>query len=220
MMTAILRRASSTLSKRAIPAAEALLSSTASAKLRQLTVFPARSFHSKSQPLLFRASSASRAGYAAEAFPFEEQSKAIDDDGLEIAKLGISQDIVSALEKKGITKLFPIQRAVLEPAMQGRDMIGRARTGTGKTLAFGIPIIDKIIQFNVKHGRGRDPLALVLAPTRELNNIDSNNPNTHCQQQQKQYSHCIVFSSATNTTQLPFSATTEPDYSPTYSIWQ
>ncbi len=36
--------------------------------------------------------------------------------------------------------------------MQGRDMIGRARTGTGKTLAFGIPILDKIIQYNAKHG--------------------------------------------------------------------
>lgn len=36
--------------------------------------------------------------------------------------------------------------------MQGRDMIGRARTGTGKTLAFGIPILDRIIQFNAKHG--------------------------------------------------------------------
>jgi superfamily II DNA/RNA helicase len=47
-----------------------------------------------------------------------------------------------------------MQRAVLEPAMQGRDMIGRARTGTGKTLAFGIPIMDKIIQFNAKHGFG------------------------------------------------------------------
>lgn len=45
-----------------------------------------------------------------------------------------------------------VQRAVLEPAMQGRDMIGRARTGTGKTLAFGIPIMDKIIQYNEKHG--------------------------------------------------------------------
>ncbi|KAI8010998.1 hypothetical protein LOK49_LG06G00108 [Camellia lanceoleosa] len=90
------------------------------------------------------------------------------DDGLVIAKLGISDQIVSALEKKGITKLFPIQRAVLEPAMQGRDMIGRARTGTGKTLAFGIPIMDKIIQYNEKHGCGRNPLALILAPTREL----------------------------------------------------
>lgn len=36
--------------------------------------------------------------------------------------------------------------------MQGRDMIGRARTGTGKTLAFGIPILDRIIQLNAKHG--------------------------------------------------------------------
>ena len=36
--------------------------------------------------------------------------------------------------------------------MQGRDMIGRARTGTGKTLAFGIPILDKILKFNAKHG--------------------------------------------------------------------
>lgn len=44
------------------------------------------------------------------------------------------------------------QKAVLEPAMQGSDMIGRARTGTGKTLAFGIPIMDKIIQFNRKKG--------------------------------------------------------------------
>lgn len=45
-----------------------------------------------------------------------------------------------------------IQRAVLEPAMQGRDMIGRARTGTGKTLAFGIPIMDNITRFNHKYG--------------------------------------------------------------------
>lgn len=36
--------------------------------------------------------------------------------------------------------------------MQGRDMIGRAKTGTGKTLAFGIPILDRIIRFNAKHG--------------------------------------------------------------------
>lgn len=36
--------------------------------------------------------------------------------------------------------------------MNGRDMIGRARTGTGKTLAFGIPVLDKIIRFNAKHG--------------------------------------------------------------------
>lgn len=91
-----------------------------------------------------------------------------DDEGLEVAKLGVDEEIVSALARRGIARLFPIQKAVLEPAMQGRDMIGRARTGTGKTLAFGIPILDKIIQHNRKNGRGSNPLALVLAPTREL----------------------------------------------------
>jgi superfamily II DNA/RNA helicase len=48
--------------------------------------------------------------------------------------------------------LLVFQRAVLEPAMQGKDMIGRARTGTGKTLAFGIPIMDRIISYNEKNG--------------------------------------------------------------------
>ncbi|KAD2392967.1 hypothetical protein E3N88_39944 [Mikania micrantha] len=106
-------------------------------------------------------------GYAVAVDPsYEDRDSSAD--GIEISKLGISQEIVNALVKKGITKLFPIQRAVLEPAMQGRDMIGRARTGTGKTLAFGIPIMDKIIQYNEKHGRGRNPLAIVMAPTREL----------------------------------------------------
>lgn len=130
--------------------------------------FRVRNFRSQSGPLDFRASVVSRAEYAVADFSDEEKSSKGGDEGLEISKLGIAQEIVSALANKGIAKLFPIQRAVLEPAMQGRDMIGRARTGTGKTLAFGIPIMDKVIQYNAKHGRGRNPLALVLAPTREL----------------------------------------------------
>ncbi|XP_056171059.1 DEAD-box ATP-dependent RNA helicase 53, mitochondrial-like, partial [Syzygium oleosum] len=130
----------------------------------------ARGFHASPGPLGFRASGASRAEFAIDDFaPYdEEKGSGGSDEGLEIAKLGIAPEIVSALAEKGITKRFPIQKAVLEPAMQGRDMIGRAKTGTGKTLAFGIPIMDKIIQFNAKHGRGRNPLALILAPTREL----------------------------------------------------
>ncbi|XP_059276911.1 DEAD-box ATP-dependent RNA helicase 53, mitochondrial-like [Lycium ferocissimum] len=106
-------------------------------------------------------------GFAATATAMVEIEEECD-EGLEISKLGISEEIVSALKQRGITSLFPIQKAVLEPAMQGSDMIGRARTGTGKTLAFGIPIMDKIIHFNRKNGRGRNPLALILAPTREL----------------------------------------------------
>ncbi|KAF5749956.1 DEAD-box ATP-dependent RNA helicase 53 isoform 1 [Tripterygium wilfordii] len=131
-----------------------------------------RCFHVKSGPLSFRASAAVQTEYALADFRYVEEKRGTTggdaEDGIEIAKLEISRDIVSALAGRGITKLFPIQKAVLEPAMQGRDMFGRARTGTGKTLAFGIPILDKIIEFNKKHGKGRNPLALVMAPTREL----------------------------------------------------
>ncbi|KAJ6304381.1 hypothetical protein OIU77_018111 [Salix suchowensis] len=123
------------------------------------SLLKARDFHVKSGPLDFKSSSVPDYGY--------DEGKG-NEEGLEISRLGISQEIVGALAKKGITKLFPIQRAVLEPAMQGKDMFGRARTGTGKTLAFGIPILDKILQFNAQHGRGRYPLAIVMAPTREL----------------------------------------------------
>ncbi|WOK99532.1 hypothetical protein Cni_G08244 [Canna indica] len=130
---------------------------------------PRREIHCLAGPLRFKATDAAFAECAFDDDYDEEKGNSkTGDEGLEIAKLGISQDIVTQLGKKGITKLFPIQRAVLEPAMQGRDMIGRARTGTGKTLAFGIPIMDKIIRFQAKHGRGRNPLAIVLAPTREL----------------------------------------------------
>ncbi|KAL9244281.1 hypothetical protein vseg_018076 [Gypsophila vaccaria] len=115
----------------------------------------------------FTASFASQ-GFAATAQYSDEDKVSSGDDSLEISKLNIHGDVVACLAKKGITSLFPIQKAVLEPAMQGRDMIGRAKTGTGKTLAFGIPILDKITRHNEKHGMGRDPLALVLAPTREL----------------------------------------------------
>ncbi|KAH7843306.1 hypothetical protein Vadar_015031 [Vaccinium darrowii] len=131
-----------------------------------------RSFHA-GPALNFRASApVLRPEFAVADFADEDKSRGrgntSSDDGLEISKLGINKQIVSALAEKGITKLFPIQKAVLDPAMQGRDMVGRARTGTGKTLAFGIPIMDKIIRFNEKHGCGRNPLALILAPTREL----------------------------------------------------
>ncbi|KAG7037512.1 DEAD-box ATP-dependent RNA helicase 53 [Cucurbita argyrosperma subsp. argyrosperma] len=151
-----------------VPAAEFGRFSTTGVTERALGFgFQSMGFHSASGPLGFKSSLVSRAEFAVEEYDDASSSKS-GDDGLEIGSLGIAPEIVSALAKKGITKLFPIQRAVLEPAMQGRDMIGRARTGTGKTLAFGIPILDKIIQFNAKHGRGRYPLALVLAPTREL----------------------------------------------------
>ncbi|CAN6280726.1 unnamed protein product [Urochloa humidicola] len=93
-----------------------------------------------------------------------------DEEELAIARLGLPDELVATLEKRGITHLFPIQRAVLIPALEGRDLIARAKTGTGKTLAFGIPMIKRLMEEDGAQGtrRGRIPRVLVLAPTREL----------------------------------------------------
>ncbi|XP_024980392.1 DEAD-box ATP-dependent RNA helicase 3, chloroplastic-like [Cynara cardunculus var. scolymus] len=95
-----------------------------------------------------------------------------DDDELAITKLGLPQKLVQILEKREITRLFPIQRAVLIPALEGRDIIARAKTGTGKTLAFGIPIIKRLTEDDEERISPRRaqrlPRVLVLAPTREL----------------------------------------------------
>jgi len=77
---------------------------------------------------------------------------------------GISEAICSGLEAAGIFTTFPIQALTLPLALGGQDIIGQARTGTGKTLAFGIPLLQLI----EAHGQGRVPLALVVVPTREL----------------------------------------------------
>ncbi|KAJ3669327.1 hypothetical protein LUZ60_011277 [Juncus effusus] len=94
------------------------------------------------------------------------------EEELAIVNLGLPEVLVKTLEKRGITHLFPIQRAVLVPALEGQDLIARAKTGTGKTLAFGIPIIKRLTEEDEARTARRSgrklPRALVLAPTREL----------------------------------------------------
>ncbi|MCP5029509.1 MAG: DEAD/DEAH box helicase [Actinomycetia bacterium] len=79
------------------------------------------------------------------------------------ADLGVSDDIVQALQSRGITDAFPIQAMSLPEALEGKDVCGKAKTGSGKTLAFGIPVVERVGQ--AEPGR---PLALMLVPTREL----------------------------------------------------
>ena len=79
------------------------------------------------------------------------------------ARLGVPDSICRALTERGITQPFDIQTAVLADALAGRDICGHAPTGSGKTIAFGIPLVA-----NVGRARPHRPLALVLAPTREL----------------------------------------------------
>lgn len=77
----------------------------------------------------------------------------------------IAPELAARLAERGITEASPIQEKSLPITFAGQDMIGRARTGTGKTLAFALPIIQKL---EASRERGRAPRAIVVAPTREL----------------------------------------------------
>ncbi len=77
--------------------------------------------------------------------------------------LGISEAICSGLDAQGIVTTFPIQALTLPLALRGQDIIGQARTGTGKTLAFGVPLLE-----HIGEGPAGVPRALIVVPTREL----------------------------------------------------
>jgi len=80
--------------------------------------------------------------------------------------LGVAESICESLTAQGITAAFPIQALALPIALDGHDVIGQARTGTGKTLAFGIPLLQRLDgQPPARSGHTR---ALVVVPTREL----------------------------------------------------
>ncbi len=82
--------------------------------------------------------------------------------------LGVDEVICSALEAAGIHTTFPIQALTLPLAMNGQDIIGQARTGTGKTLAFGVPILHRLVTTLAGERAAKQPAALVIVPTREL----------------------------------------------------
>ncbi len=76
-------------------------------------------------------------------------------------EFGISDIVLKSLSDMGFEEPTPIQKIAIPPAMEGKDLVGQAQTGTGKTAAFGIPIVEK-------GKRGKIPYAIVLTPTREL----------------------------------------------------
>lgn len=89
---------------------------------------------------------------------------------------GMHPEILNVLAEKGISSFTPVQGEAFDPVMARRDVIGRSRTGTGKTLAFGIPSLHRIVQhmeetgkrINGRNQRGRGVSMVVLCPTREL----------------------------------------------------
>ena len=82
--------------------------------------------------------------------------------------LGVPAPIADALAKNGKEAPFPIQRDTLTDTLAGRDVLGRGRTGSGKTIAFGIPLVANLMENAAQKRRPSRPRAIVLAPTREL----------------------------------------------------
>lgn len=117
-------------------------------------------------------------------------TSAADVAGLSFADLGLGGNIIRTLGELGAEAPFPVQAATIPDALAGRDVLGRARTGSGKTIAFGAALVERLLQLKAegafagdpvrekrpKRGeRGarvprkvRNPKALILAPTREL----------------------------------------------------
>jgi superfamily II DNA/RNA helicase len=81
------------------------------------------------------------------------------------ASLGVPAPLVAVLAKDGIISPFPVQAATLPDALAGRDILGRAQTGSGKTLGFSLPLVTRLAGGQTASGR---PRGLVLVPTREL----------------------------------------------------
>src|SRR5438105_15820152 len=81
------------------------------------------------------------------------------------ANLGLSEKVLSAVEAAGYTEPTPIQSQAIPYALQGRDILGIAQTGTGKTAAFTLPMLSRLEQ---GRARARMPRTLILEPTREL----------------------------------------------------
>jgi hypothetical protein len=87
-------------------------------------------------------------------------------DSPTFAELGVRAETVAALEAAGIVRAFAIQEYAVPIGMRGADLIGQAPTGTGKTLGFGIPLLERVL--SPADGATGRPQALVVVPTREL----------------------------------------------------
>jgi len=90
--------------------------------------------------------------------------------GVSFEDLGLGSNIAKALAELGAAAPFPIQAATIPDVLAGRHVLGRGRTGSGKTIAFGAPLVERLMENGggKRRTQGRLPRALILAPTREL----------------------------------------------------
>ncbi len=107
----------------------------------------------------------SAAAPSGEASPEPAVEKSSDPASITFDDLGLSEKVLRAVKEAGYTSPTPIQAQAIPIALQGRDILGLAQTGTGKTASFTLPMIDLLSK---GRGRARMPRSLILAPTREL----------------------------------------------------
>ncbi len=98
-------------------------------------------------------------------FPHRSERKTKNLNSFE--QLNLSQPILKALAAEGYDKPTPIQARAIPELMAGRDLLGIAQTGTGKTAAFALPILERLAKSGERPARGT-ARALILTPTREL----------------------------------------------------
>jgi ATP-dependent RNA helicase DeaD len=91
-----------------------------------------------------------------------------EEEGVKFVDLGIDGRVLAALQDVGYEKPSPIQAATIPLLLEGRDVVGLAQTGTGKTAAFAVPALSRLAELHDLNGPSRKTQALVLAPTREL----------------------------------------------------
>ena len=92
----------------------------------------------------------------------EVQTEVAEDQGPMFTDLGLPDNLLRVLDDMGYKKPSPIQAQAIPPLLEGKDVLGLAQTGTGKTAAFALPILART------DAASRTPQVLVLAPTREL----------------------------------------------------
>ncbi|NEA73244.1 DEAD/DEAH box helicase [Streptomyces sp. SID13588] len=94
-----------------------------------------------------------------------EEAEEEEYTGVTFGELGLAEGIVRKLAQNGVTKPFPIQAATIPDALAGKDILGRGRTGSGKTLSFGLPLLSLLAG---GHTEKKRPRGIILTPTREL----------------------------------------------------
>ncbi|GAA4859791.1 DEAD/DEAH box helicase [Kitasatospora terrestris] len=96
----------------------------------------------------------------------DEADEAAAEPTITFGDLGLPDEVVRALAKREVTTPFPIQAATIPDALAGKDVLGRGRTGSGKTLSFGLPLLTRLAGGD--RTRAKHPRGLILVPTREL----------------------------------------------------